>query len=45
MQRTRAPHLISPAQPEDIPAMIEIDLAAGQLFAPTGLLTGEALVL
>jgi len=44
MQRTRSGYTISPAQREDIDVLIEIDLAAGQLFAPTGLITGEALL-
>ena len=36
-------YAISPALREDIDALISIDLAAGQLFAPTGLLPGDAL--
>lgn len=35
--------VISPARREDVGRIIEIDLAAGQLFAPTGLLSAEAL--
>lgn len=34
---------ISPAVPDDVSRIIEIDLAAGQLFAPLGLLNAEAL--
>ena len=44
MQRPRNGYAISPAQREDIDALIEVDLAAGQLFAPTGLISGEALL-
>ena len=43
MQQTRSDHVISLARPEDIDALITVDLAAGQLFAPTGLLSEEAL--
>ncbi|MGB3626340.1 MAG: GNAT family N-acetyltransferase [Henriciella sp.] len=44
MNARLANHLaISPATPDDVDRIIEIDLAAGQLFAPTGLLTDEAL--
>lgn len=43
MQQTRSEHVISPALPEDIERLVEIDLAAGQMFAPTGLLTEDAL--
>ena len=44
MQLARAAYGISPAQPEDVDALIAIDLAAGQLFASTGLITGDALL-
>lgn len=43
MQLARTSHLISPAQAEDIDALIAIDLAAGQLFAPTGLISDDGL--
>jgi GNAT superfamily N-acetyltransferase len=43
MQQTRPSHVISPARREDIDTLIQIDLAAGQLFAPTGLMSGDAL--
>lgn len=43
MQQTGTDFHISPARPEDIRTLIAIDLAAGQLFAPTGLITGDAL--
>lgn len=43
MQQTRTAHVISPARREDIDALIRIDLAAGQLFAPTGLVSDDAL--
>ena len=43
MQQTRPFYAISPALPADIGSLIDIDLAAGQLFAPTGLLSEDAL--
>ncbi|WP_321488970.1 GNAT family N-acetyltransferase [uncultured Hyphomonas sp.] len=43
MQQTRSEYDIAPALPEDIARLIAVDLAAGQLFAPTGLLTDDAL--
>ncbi|MEZ5998226.1 MAG: GNAT family N-acetyltransferase [Hyphomonas sp.] len=43
MQLARTKYLIAPAQLEDVDAMINVDLAAGQLFAPTGHISGEAL--
>ena len=43
MERLHNRYAISPALREDIDALIGIDLAAGQLFAPTGLISGEAL--
>ena len=43
MEQSGNTYAIFPALPEDIDALIEVDLAAGQLFAPTGLLSGEAL--
>ena len=43
MQQTRFDYDIAPALREDIGRLIEVDLAAGQLFAPTGLLTNDAL--
>ena len=44
MQRTQSGYDIAPALPEDIARLIEVDLAAGQLFAPTGLLSDDALL-
>jgi ribosomal protein S18 acetylase RimI-like enzyme len=43
MQQTRSAYAIVPAQPEDVDRLIAVDLAAGQLFAPTGLLSDDAL--
>lgn len=43
MQQIRSEYDIEPALPEDIDRLIEVDLAAGQLFAPTGLLSDDAL--
>ena len=43
MRRRPSDYVISPARPEDVASLIALDLAAGQLFAPTGLLTEEAL--
>lgn len=43
MQQTRTDYDIAPALAEDIARLIEVDLAAGQLFAPTGLLSEDAL--
>lgn len=43
MQQTRSDYVITPALPEDVNRLIEVDLAAGQLFAPTGLLSDDAL--
>ncbi|MEZ6001994.1 GNAT family N-acetyltransferase [Hyphomonas sp.] len=43
MQRTQSAYDIAPALLDDIARLIEVDLAAGQLFAPTGLLSDEAL--
>ena len=44
MQQTRSEYDIAPALPEDIDRLIAVDLAAGQLFAPTGLLSDDALL-
>lgn len=44
MGQTQVSYAISPALREDIDALISIDLAAGQLFATTGLITGDALL-
>nr|WP_321358994.1 GNAT family N-acetyltransferase [uncultured Hyphomonas sp.] len=43
MQQIRAEYDIALALPDDIDRLIEVDLAAGQLFAPTGLLSEDAL--
>ncbi|MEZ5947587.1 MAG: GNAT family N-acetyltransferase [Hyphomonas sp.] len=43
MERPPNGYAISPAMLDDITALIEVDLAAGQLFAPTGLIASEAL--
>ena len=43
MQQIRSEYVIAPASPGDIERLIEVDLAAGQLFAPTGLLSDDAL--
>jgi GNAT superfamily N-acetyltransferase len=43
MQLARTSPVISPASLEDIDALIAIDLAAGQLFAPTGLISDDGL--
>lgn len=37
-------YTISLAERDDIAMLIEVDLAAGQLFAPTGLIDGDALL-
>lgn len=44
MDRPPPGYTISPATRDDISALIEVDLAAGQLFAPTGLIAGEAII-
>lgn len=43
MRRLPAGYQISPAEPDDIGTLIAIDLAAGALFAPTGLISADAL--
>ena len=43
MQKPSLPFAIEPASPAQIARLIEIDLAASALFAPTGLLSEEAL--
>ena len=43
MTTSRPPLIIRPARPDDVEAIIHADIAASALFAPTGLLSAEAL--
>lgn len=43
MQRATSRYEIDDANPSEVDALVEIDCAAGKLFAPTGLLSEEAL--